>query len=366
MEPNQKAFSIQTLTFIPGLELNRQYYAKVLAPLLNHFDPDLNFSASLIGYGSDVLGVDNATSMDHNWGPRGQIFLQGADSNRIESLWNYLAENLPAEFMGFPTNFTDKRLDFTQSMVPAGSGPINHLIEIYDIDRYFFDLFHKDVFVIAPIDWLRIPEQKLLEVTAGEVFHDGLNRLNPAREVLRYYPADIRLAKLAAYWNCISNEEAFIGRAVELSDLLGLKLIASRLVNTLLKICFVIKEKYLPYSKWFTHGFDQLDLPQIKQAALDILTENDPKAIEQKLAGLYTQVLSLQNECPGIPQIETEITSYYNRPYRVIMAEKIVNVLRASIKDESIRSLELTHVGLDNKIDGLDLTNGNTLELIFK
>ena len=366
MEPNKNSFSIQTLTFIPGLELNRQYYTKVIAPLLKQFDPDLNYSASLIGYGSDVLGFDNATSMDHNWGPRGQIFLQGADSNRIEALWNFLAENLPTEFMEFPTNFTDKRLDGTQSMVPAASSRINPLIEIYDLDRYFADLFHKDVFDLAPIDWLRIPEQKLLEVTAGEVFHDGLNRLNPAREVLHYYPTDIRLAKLAAYWNCISNEEAFVGRAVELSDLLGLKFIASRLVNTLLKICFVLKEQYLPYSKWFTHGFDQLGLPQIKQAALDILTENDPKAVEQKLANLYTQMLALQNGCPGIPRIEIGITSYYNRPYRVIMADKIVDVLRASIEEENIRSLELTHIGLDNKIDGLDLTNGNTLELIFK
>jgi hypothetical protein len=365
MEPNKNSFSIQTLTFIPGLELNRQYYAKVVAPLLEQFDPALSYSAGLIGYGSDVFSFDNATSMDHNWGPRGQIFLRGKDADRIKGLWNFLAHNLPVEFLGFPTNFTDKRIDGTQSMVPAASGSVNHLIEIYDIDRYFTDLFHKDIKDLTPIDWLRIPEQKLLEVTAGEVFHDGLNKLNPAREILRYYPAEIRLAKLAAYWNCISNEEAFVGRAVELSDLLGVKLVASRLVNILLKICFVLKERYLPYSKWFTHGFEQLGLPQIKQAALEILTENEPEVIEQKLAGLYTQVLSLQNECPGIPQIETGITTYYNRPYRVIMAEKIVNVLRASIKDESIRSLELTHVGLDNKIDGLDLTNGNTLELLF-
>lgn len=39
-----------------------------------HFK-SLPYSAAFMGYGSTVLGVDNKTSMDHNWGPRCIIFL---------------------------------------------------------------------------------------------------------------------------------------------------------------------------------------------------------------------------------------------------------------------------------------------------
>lgn len=366
MSPKTGPFSIQNLKFIPGLELNESYFKQVVRPLLKEFDPSLRYSACLIGYGSDVLGFDSPTSMDHNWGPRGQIFIQRDDAARIPEISEFLAGRLPGEFMGFPTNFTEKRGDGTQSMVPAEGKRINSLIEIYDLAQYLDGIFHKELAQLTAYDWLRVPEQKLLELTTGKVFFDGLERLNEVRTSLRYYPRDARLAKLAAYWDCIANEEAFIGRAVEFNDLLGLKMIAPRLVKTLLKICFVVKERYVPYSKWFTRGFDQLGLPEVKKSALEILTENEPVKIENKLADLYLQVLALQNACGGVPIIAAAVTTYYKRPYRVIMAANIVDQLHSAIQDETIRNLEITHVGLDNKIDGLDLTNGNTLELLLK
>jgi hypothetical protein len=358
-------FSIQKLTFMPGLELNRRYFFEIIQPLLKKYEPGLHYSAALMGYGSDVLGFDNATSMDHNWGPRGQIFVAGHDASRVEELRQYLAEHLPGEFLGFPTHFTDKRSDFTQSMTPYASGKVNHLIDIIDLDHYFADALHSTPMQMTAMDWLRVPEQKMLELTSGEVFCDGLERLNDLRSLLHYYPREVRLLKLAAYWNCISNEEAFIGRAVELNDLLGLKLIAARQVNTLLKLCFAIRQRYVPYSKWFTHGFDMLDLSEVKQSGLEVLRENKPREIERLTAEMYRQILDVQNTCADLPKIQAEITTYYNRPYRVIMAEHISRALIHEIADERLRDLDLNEIGLDNRIDGLDLTNHNTLEKIF-
>ena len=358
-------FSIQNLSFIPGLELNRRYFFEVIQPLLQKFDPGLRYSAALMGYGSDVLGYDNATSMDHNWGPRGQIFVAGHDASRIEELRRTLSEHLPGEFLGFPTHYTDKRTDFTQSMTPFKGGKVNHLIEILDLDHYFADILHSAPVQMSVFDWLRIPEQKLLELTSGEVFFDGLQRLNDMRSILHYYPHEVRLLKLAAYWNCISNEEAFIGRSVELRDRVGLKMIASRQVNSLLKLCFAVKRKYVPYSKWFSRGFDALELPEIKQSAADVLRCNCLRKTEHLLAEMYLQILELQNAGEGLPKIQAEIKTYYNRPYQVIMAEPIAQSILHEITDERLRELDLNEAGLDNRIDGLDLTNHNTLEKVF-
>lgn len=354
------------MQFIPGMELNQKYYVEIVAPLLKQFDSQLIYSASLIGYGSDVLGYDNATSMDHNWGPRMQVFVGAEDARRIDAIKKYLSKNLPPEFMGFPTNFSDKTFDGTQHMAPCEADEINHLIEIYEIGKFFDEIFHKQPSELTNLDWLCITEQKLVELTSGRVFYDGLDRLEKTRSMLKYYPREVKLAKLAAYWDCISNEEPFVGRRNEFNDLLGVKLISTRMVNVLLKICFVLKETYVPYSKWFTRKFDELNLPQVKAMAVSILMENDPKRIEEKLADLYIETLKLQNRSSGVPKIEREISSFYNRPYKVIMASEIVEVLRNAITDEQIKQLDLRIIGIDNKIDSNDFTDLPHLEKLIR
>lgn len=61
--------------FIPGAELSRGYFHEVVEPILDSEFPCLRYAAALIGYGSEVLGLDTALSTDHNWGPRFLIFL---------------------------------------------------------------------------------------------------------------------------------------------------------------------------------------------------------------------------------------------------------------------------------------------------
>jgi hypothetical protein len=354
------------MPFLPGLELNERYYTEIVRPLLLQYDPTLRYSASLIGYGSDVLGYDNATSMDHNWGPRMQIFVGKSDAARIEAVKAYLRAHLPGEFLGFSTHFSPKGTDGTQHMEIHAGGEVNHLIEVYELDAYFDEFLHKDVTQLSNLDWLCIPEQKLVEVTSGRVFFDGLGRLNQIRDALKYYPHDVKLIKLAAYWDCVNNEEAFVGRAVEFGDLLGLKLLAARMVSVMLKVCYVLKERYIPYSKWFTRGFEDLRLPEIKAQALSVLNENEPAAIESKLAELYMAVLALQNARAGVPRVERVISDYYNRPYKVIKAGEIVNALRDAIVDDQLKRIDLTLVGLDNKLDSNDFTNADVLGKILK
>jgi hypothetical protein len=47
-------------------------------------------------------------------------------------------------------------------------------------------------------DWLTFSEQSLLEITAGEVFHDGLGAVETFRTAFRYSPDDIWFYLLAA------------------------------------------------------------------------------------------------------------------------------------------------------------------------
>jgi hypothetical protein len=60
---------------------------------------------------------------------------------------------------------------------------------------------------ITNIDWLSTPTQTLAEVTAGAVFHDGLDELAPARSRLTWYPDQVWRYVLACQWQRVSQEE---------------------------------------------------------------------------------------------------------------------------------------------------------------
>ena len=64
---------------------------------------------------------------------------------------------------------------------------------------------------------------------------------------------------LAAQWTWVAQEEAFVGRAVEVGDELGSRVMAARVVRELMRLCFLLERAYAPYSKWLGSAFARLD-----------------------------------------------------------------------------------------------------------
>ncbi|MGE5334417.1 MAG: DUF4037 domain-containing protein, partial [Nitrososphaerota archaeon] len=196
--------------FVPGLELNRLFHAQVVQPLLANRFPGVPYSAGLIGYGSDVLGYDTARSTDHEWGPRLLLFLRDEDyQQHREALHQTLRRELPPAFHGYSTNFTVPIPHGAGvRLLEAGTpGQINHHIAVMTIGDFLeWELGVSAADALSTRDWLTFPEQKLLEVTAGAIYHDGLGMLAPLREHLAYYPHDVWLYRLASQWQRIAEE----------------------------------------------------------------------------------------------------------------------------------------------------------------
>src|SRR2546421_490966 len=89
--------------FIPGLALAREFWTEVVGPLLAEHFPRVPHAAALLGPGSEVAGFDTARSVDHDWGPRMQVFL-GSDRHAAAAT-SMLADRLPASFRGYPVRF---------------------------------------------------------------------------------------------------------------------------------------------------------------------------------------------------------------------------------------------------------------------
>lgn len=332
-------------TFLPGLQLSERFYTEIVRPLLDAQFPDLVYSAALIGPGSEVLGFDTEISTDHDWGPRLLLFLSEADLERHnDALERRLDSDLPETFCGYP-------LHCNQSAERPGESRKHRLI-VTTMGSFFLWYLGLDPF--APLsgqDWLRLSQQKLRTLTAGKVFHDGLGELEPLRRTLAWFPRDVWLYLMAAEWTQIGQEMAFMGRCGDVGDELGSTLVAARLVRHLMKLCFLMEQQYAPYTKWFGTAFSRLACAETLTSLLQqAVSSSGWQAREKPLAAAYEQVAAIHNALGLTPQVETKVSSYYDRPYMVIGAGEITERLLALIEDADIKSV-LANAGLIGAID---------------
>jgi hypothetical protein len=348
--------------FIPGLRLSRLFYKQEVQPILKKHFPKVRYSAALIGWGSEVLGFDNALSRDHHWGPRVLLFLNRRDFPKFQqAIGQTLSKELPYEFMGYSTNFSAPEPNGVRHPVKIKAGPVNHMVNIYTLQMFFQARLGVDpTRRINATEWLTIPQQRLLEVVSGEVFDDGLGQLTKIREKLQFYPHDIWLYMLAAQWKRISDEEAFVGRAGEVGDELGSRIVAARLVREIMRLALLMERQYAPYSKWLGSAFKKLRISKKLGPVLrDVLLAENWNVREKKLGQAYAIVASQHNALKITKPLPTKVTKYFNRPYLVIHGDKFANEIRRAIKDPQVARIT-TDVG---SIDQVTDSSGLTIEM---
>ncbi|MFD7501494.1 DUF4037 domain-containing protein [Streptomyces sp. NPDC059850] len=345
-----------TPSFIPGLELSRRFYREAVRPLLDEAAPGVAYSAARLGSGSEVLGFDTARSADHEWGPRLQIFLHARDvarhGARITAL---LSERLPKTFLGYPTHFAPTG-EAGIGVMRATDGAVHHRVDVIDPGGWFtaqlgFDP-REDITVA---DWLATPTQRLAEVTAGAVFHDGLGQLAPARARLGWYPHDLWLHLLACQWQRISQEEAFVGRCGEVGDELGSAVVVSRLVRDLMRLCLLMERRYPPYGKWLGSAFARTaQAPALAPVLTAALAATDWHDREHHMARAYEAVATAHNQLGLTDPVDPTTRPYHSRPFQVLHAERFAQALTTRIADPAIRSLP-TIGAVDQFVDNTDV-----------
>lgn len=336
--------------FIPGLTLCRLYYQDEIKPILDNYYPNIKYSAALFGYGSEVLGYDTPISTDHHWGPRAYIFLSEDDYRTYrDGILTTLSENLPYRYLGYPTNFGMPGPDGARHLLDITSGPVNHMIEIFTTRAYFELRLGINPFKEFTIeDWLSFPQQRLLEMTSGEVFHDGLEELNTIRNKFSYYPNDIWLYLMASQWSKISQEEAFVGRCADVGDELGSQIVAARIIRELMRLCFLLEKRYAPYSKWLGIAFSRLSSgKELTPVFKKVLLADSREERETYLSEAYIKVAELHNSKNITEPLPAKVSQYYGRPYLVLHADKFAEAVRRRIMDRNVRTLNISIGSLD-------------------
>lgn len=347
-----------TPKFIPGLKLCGLFYKREVRPILSNEFPTLQHSAALIGWGSEVLGFDTPLSRDHHWGPRVLLFLHYEDCVKVkDNVIQALSDNLPCEFLGYSTNYSKPDANGVRHAIKIKRGPVNHMVQVFTLKSFFearlgFDPSKK----IEVTDWLTFPQQRLLEVVSGEVYHDGLGELRKIRKKLRFYPRSVWLYMLAAQWTKISQEEAFVGRAGDVGDELGSRIVAARLVREIIKLAFLMEKQYAPYSKWLGTAFTRLEIANRLTPVLhEVLQAKSWKAREKRLAQAYSIVARQHNALRITKPLPTKVTSYYSRPYLVIHGDRFASSIREAIRDSKLKQITPNVGSIDQFTDSHDV-----------
>lgn len=291
--------------FVPGVELARRFYAGAVAPRLT----GIRHSAGLFGPGSEVLGFDTERSTDHDWGARVLLFVAPTDRSTCDSLLS----TVPNTFNGYPAWVT-----------------------VTDPVTWFEGWLGFDPRAgVRALDWLATPTQRLAEVTGGDVIHDGLDALVPARAALRWYPYPLWLYVLASQWARIGEEEAFVGRCAEVGDEAGAAVVTARLARDLMRLDLLQRKRYPPYSKWLGSAVGPGPLAEALAGAM----HHTGAERERLLCRAYTLMGTAHNALGLTEPIDPTPRRYYDRPFQVLDAGRYARALSQRIDDPEVAAL---------------------------
>lgn len=324
----------------PGQELSSGFYRDIVAPLV----PEPH-AAALVGEGSEILGFDDDRSTDHSWGPRLHLFvaprLVGPLTERIDG-------GLPESYRSCPVRFYAWQ-DQT----------VRHHVTVTTVTQWVETELRTSRPITSIATWLSLPQQRLLQMTAGPVFRDDSGVLTRTREDLAYFPDDVWWWLQASQWQLIAGAEPLLGRSHEYGDVRGARLVCSRLAQLVMQLAFLHERRYIPYAKWFAAAFGRLDRAEVLGPLVDALLEaSEPDRQEDALrtalevSGVgHNQVTSAESIDARCRPFEVGINDA-RRPYQVLNADRFVQACLRQIDDPALRRLapvgsidQLTHSG---------------------
>ncbi|MDR7277889.1 DUF4037 domain-containing protein [Catenuloplanes atrovinosus] len=321
-----------------GIALARAYHREVVGPLLSREVPRLPHAAGRLGSGSDVLGFDDATSRDHDWGLRLTLLVDDADADLVPYLDDLLERELPDRFRGHPVRFAMTWDERARHKVSVATVPA----------------FARDRLGIAfdPADsagWLMLTGQAVLEVIAGPVFADTTTALGPLRAALRHYPAEVERYVLAAGWHRLARLPLH-ARAAATGQPLHARRLAGTLAEDVMRQAFRLCRAWAPYDKWFERAFQRLPIAaELTGPLTTVLHSVDPRVREDALVTAVRVLLARQRDL-GLPTPPDGVGPFFERASRAVRPE-VPAALLDGLTDPLLRRLPPEIGAIDQWLD---------------
>jgi hypothetical protein len=324
-----------------GVELARRYCTDLVGPMIAERFPRLPFAVGRVGSGSDVLGFDDDTSRDHDWGLRLSVFVP---ADAVDEVDRELERQLPETYEGLPTRFA-----FT------GETERRHHVDVTAVSDFLDARLGFDPRADPSVEhWLSLTGQAALEVTAGPVFVDTDGALTDARDALTWYPDDIWRHILACDWIRLAQELPLMSRAADVGDDAGSRIIAARLTWITMHLAFMLERRWPPYAKWFGTSFARLaHAGDVGPALDDVLRADDDTARQWGLTRALESLLRAQNAL-GLTAATPAIVPFWDRPH-IHPNTSIAEQLLGGIARPEVRALPYGHGSAEQRTDNVDI-----------
>lgn len=240
---------------------SRIFFQQVVKPIMERKFPaeTARTAFGIFGYGSEALRLDDELSRDHHWGIRIDAMMPAEvfDKRKNEML-AFLGANLPANFQGHSLR--------EGHLAGAGLSPDNlraFLLRTIGIDH-------------APTtykEWLELPEEDIIHVINGEIWHDPAGDFTAVRKAFKnHYPEPIRKRRLAHWCRYFSGMGAYaLHRAILRKNELYAAIAFGKAIRWGVQIAFLLEKHYFPYDKWLMAMLERL--PRLAAPLTPIIVE---------------------------------------------------------------------------------------------
>jgi hypothetical protein len=242
-------------------EISRAFFAEVVRPILRQEFPEETERGAfgLFGYGSEAYGLDDDLSRDHHWGVRIDGLVPDAVTpERRAAICETVRAHLPDSFRGH--SLREGHL--------AGAG-----LTLDGLGAFLTRTIGFDHVPRTDAEWLAVPEEEILHVTNGELWHDPSGAFTAVRSFFAgYYPEPVRRRRIAHWCRYFSGMGTY---ALKRALLRGNDFYAATAFGKALRwgaqLAFLLDRTYFPYDKWLMAYLERL--PRLGAPMLPLVTE---------------------------------------------------------------------------------------------
>jgi len=128
-----------------------------------------------------------------------------------------------------------------------------------------------------------------------------------------------------------------------------------------MRLALLLARRYAPYSKWLGTAFAHLPDPDgLAQALRAAVLADDLPGREAALGAAYTALAARFNAAtPGNP-VDPSLRFFFDRPARVLGADRLARAALANVRDERLREFPLIG-SVDHLVDSTDLLSNPSL-----
>lgn len=243
------------------IDISRQFFHKIVQPILQERFPDETAATAfgIFGYGSDALGLDDELSRDHHWGLRIDALMpQEIFQEKRAEILRVVGQAVPDSFQGFALR--------KGHVAGAGLAPES-------LPAFLRRTIGREDAPRTHTDWLAIPEEDIIHVINGEVWHDPRGEFTAVRQALRgYYPEPVRLRRIAHWCRYYSGMGTYaLQRAILREDWVYATTRFSNALRLGIQLAFLLDRQYFPYDKWLMAYFRRL--PRMHERLAPIVEE---------------------------------------------------------------------------------------------